>query len=157
MSAGRLLVVGVCLAFALLAGCKSRKSPRDQINETIAAAEQAAEEKDLGRLKELISERYSDAGGNDRAMLVRMLQLRFLQARAVHLLVRVPAIHLPTPDRAEATVLAGMASSPIAGPQQLANLSADVYRFELVLAREAPTTWRVVSASWSPAQPSELF
>jgi hypothetical protein len=156
MRGGRLLM-GILLPAALLGGCKSGKSPRDLINETIAAAETAAEEKDLGALKPLISERYSDAGGNDRAMLVRMLQLRFLQARSIHLLVRVPAIHLPAPDRAEATVLVGMASSPIAGPQQLADLSADVYRFELVLAQEGSATWRVVSATWSPAQPSEFF
>jgi hypothetical protein len=156
MSASRLLV-GVCLCAFLLTGCKGRKSARDLINEAIAGAEEAAEEKDLSRLKDVISERYSDASGNDRAMLVRMLQLRFLQARSIHLLVRVPAIHLPAPDRAEATVLVGMASSPIAGPQQLASLSADVYRFELVLAQEGSATWRVVSASWSPAQPSEFF
>jgi hypothetical protein len=145
------------VAVAVAPGCRGRKSAREQIQEAIAGAEKAAEEKDVGYLGDLVSRQYSDASGNDRAALLGVLRLQFLRTPSIHLLIRVPAIHIAGPARAEATVVAAMASTPIALPQQLAGLGADIYRFELVFAREDDDRWRVRSASWSPAAPGDLL
>jgi hypothetical protein len=144
------------LAVAVVSGCSGRKTPRQQIQEAIAAAEEAAEEKDLPALAEKLSKSYTGGGDLDRAAILGLLRLQFLRAQAIHLLVRVPAIHVQSEDRAEATVLVGMAATPIAAAQQLASLSADLYKFELDFAREEGA-WRVVSARWSPAMPADFL
>jgi hypothetical protein len=144
------------IAFALLAGCKGRKSPRELIQAAIAAAEVAAEEKDVSTLAELLSPAYKDEANHERAEVLALLRLQFLRSQSIHLLVRVPAIHVQGPDRAEATVLVGMAGTPISAAQQLAALSADLYKFELSFALEEGK-WRVLSASWSPASPGDFF
>ncbi len=148
--------IALALLAVLGAGCPSKKTPRQLIQETIAEAEVAAEEKDVSALRTLLSEKYAGAGELDRAGVVRLLQVHFLRAQDIHLLVRVPAIHVQGEDRAEATVLAAMASSPIAAPQQLAGLSAELMRFELQLALE-DGKWKVLSATWSPASAGDFL
>ena len=44
-----------------------------------------------------------------------------------------------------------MAGTPIAGPEALAGLRADLYRFDLRLGEEPDGEWRVRSAEWRPA------
>jgi hypothetical protein len=144
------------LVLVLLLGCKGRSTPRQLILEAVAAAERAAEEKDLAPIAARLSKDYAGSGDLDRAAVLDLLRLRFLQARSIHLLVRVPDVNLRGEDRAQAVVLVGMASAPIEGPAQLVSVRADVYRFELGFAREGGT-WRVTSATWTPASPEDFL
>jgi hypothetical protein len=149
-------IVAVSIALALLAGCKGRKSPRQLIQEAIVAAKEGAEEKDISGIAELLSPQYKDTNDQDRAAVLGMVRLQFLRAQSIYLFMRIPAIHVQGPDRAEATVLVAMASTPIAAATQLAGLSANLYKFELQFATEGGK-WRVLTASWSPAQPGDFL
>jgi hypothetical protein len=146
----------VVVLVALLAGCRSRATPEQQVRAVIARAADAAEDKDLKALAGLVSGQFAAPEGLDKAALVRMLQLQFLRYPEIHVLVRVPSLALPEPGRAQVVLLAALASLPLKSPADLARASADLYRFELVLAEESKGQWRVQSATWSPVRP-ELF
>jgi hypothetical protein len=156
LSPARPLLLLLCVALVPLLGCKTRKSPRQQIQEAIAAAEAAAEAKDLPALTDRLSKTYAGAGDLDRAAVVGLLRLQLLRAQSIHLLVLVPEIAIQAADRAAATVLVGMASTPIASAQELASASAALYRFELLFALE-DGIWRVTSATWSPATAGDFL
>jgi hypothetical protein len=69
----------------------------------------------------------------------------------VYLLTRVRSVEIEAPGEARAEVLVAMASTPIAGPEALLGLRADLYRFDLRLGEDEPDSWRVRSAEWRPA------
>src|SRR5689334_17246354 len=100
------------LALLLAPACKRPLTPEQQVRAAIAAAEKAAEEKDLKRLGELISERYTD-GENDRALVMGLVRLQFLRFPSIHLLVRVASVTFPQPDEAQAVAFVAMAGLPI--------------------------------------------
>jgi hypothetical protein len=148
----RVLVLGL-----MLAGCKRPLTPEQQVRAALSAAEQAAQEKDLQALGGFLSEQYSDREQNDRQAVMGLLRLQFIRFPAIHLLVRVPHVGFPEPGRAEATALVAMAALPIAGPDELPRLSADLYRFDLVLGDEGKGHWRVRSAAWAPARAEDFL
>jgi hypothetical protein len=147
----------VTLAVVTLAGCRGKRlSPEQQVRSAIAGVERAVEEKDLKRVGRFVSERYRDKEGNDRQAVLGLLRLQVLRYPAIHLLVRVTGVELPGPKQARATVIAAMASLPIAAPADLPKASADLYRFELQLT-EDDGEWRLESASWKPARPEDFL
>jgi hypothetical protein len=142
------------IALALLAGCRDRSTPEQQVRAAIAEAEQAAQDRDLRALATLISDQFQSAEGaeNDKAAVIRILQLQFLRYPAIHLLVRVPGVGFPRPGRAEATVLVAMAALPIRSPADFPTVNADLYQFDLVLVEEGRRSWKVRSAAWKPVR-----
>jgi hypothetical protein len=150
-----ILRAAVLLACGLSVGCR-RGTPEERVRRTVAAAEKAAEEKDLRTLGRLLSERYIDKDQNDRAAVMGLLRLQLLARGSVHLLTRVSAVEFPERARARVSLLAAMTSLPLAGPAELAKTRADLYRFDLTLAEESGD-WRVVSAAWTPARVEDFF
>jgi hypothetical protein len=146
----------VCL-IVLLAGCRSRVTPEQQVRALIARAADAAEDKDVGTLAGLVSERFAGPEGADRASVLQMVRLELLRYPEIHVLVRVPAVELPQVGRARVTMLAALASLPLKSPADLARASADLYRFELELAEESKGQWRVTSATWAPVRPDDFL
>jgi hypothetical protein len=147
----------VVLVVALLAGCRSRATPEQQVRAVIARAADAAEDKDLKTLAGLVSDRFAGPEGMDRAAVVQLLQLQFVRYPAIHVLVRVPSVGFAEPGTAQVTLLAAMASLPLKTPGDLTRAGADIYRFDLILAEESKGQWRVQSATWSPVRPELLF
>jgi hypothetical protein len=136
----------------VLAGCsREPDTPEARVRALVAQAEKWAEERDAGELKGLLSERFAAAGGQDREEIGGLLAYTFLRHRSVHLLVRVHALEIPEPGRAELTAFVAMAGSPILGPAALSGLRADLHRFDLRLAEESGE-WRVTWAEWRPAK-----
>ncbi len=120
-------------------------------------AEDAVEQQDLGELKPLVSERYADDRGQDKRAVEGLLTYYFFRNQAIHLLTRIASLALSEPERAEVVVFVGMAGRPIAGPEELGGLRADLYRFEFSLAQEDGSNWRVTRASWRPAAASDFL
>jgi hypothetical protein len=154
MSRGAALVV--CLALA----CR-RGTPEEQVRRTVAAAETAAEERNVRALARLISERYRDGAGNDRAAVLDLLRFQLLTRPSIHLLTRVRSVELlgkesNTPASARVSLVAAMAAVPLS-PGDLARARADLQRFELTLVEERRGDWRVVSATWSPARVEDFW
>jgi hypothetical protein len=147
-------------AIALLAGwgCSSEaESPEARIRTLLEEMEVAAEQKDLGPLKAVVSEQYSDAQHNDRQAIIGLLTFHFLRNESIHLLTRVAAIEFPEPGRASVRVYVAMAGLPIPDVDALAQLRADLYRFDFHLGEGGESGWLVTSAAWRPAQAADFL
>jgi hypothetical protein len=143
------------VVFLLIAFCACQSgsgSPEDQIRALIAKGEKAAEEKDIGTLKEIIHDGYTDKDGNKKPELVKLLAYHLLRHQSVHLLTRIRTIEFPQPKRSEATVFVGMAAGSLGSIDDLLKMRADLYRVEVSLLEESPRHWKVASASWRPAE-----
>jgi hypothetical protein len=151
-----LAAVALAALAPFAAACRRRRrTPEDRIREAIAALEAAVEEDDLDAVRALVSERYEDAQGNDRAAVLALLRARRLAGRRVHLTVRVAAIEVMAEDRARVEAVVGMASAPGDEAAGGAGLDAGVYRFELALGTDERDAWRIRSATWRPARLGE--
>jgi hypothetical protein len=152
----RIGLLGLVVAM-LLPSCRGeRTSPQAEVRARIHSAVTAAEQKDIGTLKDVISDRYADDQGQDKRAIENLLRLHFLRHESLHLYARIASVTLPPPGRAEAVVLVAMAGVPIASVQELPALRADLHRFEIDLARE-DKTWRVQRAAWRRAEPGEFL
>ena len=141
----------------LLSGCRGeRASPEAEVRALINSAVTAAEQKSIGTLRDMISEKYADDQGQNKRAVEGLLRLQFLRNETVHLYAHIQSVTLPQPDRAQATVLVAMAGVPIASAQELPALRADLHRFELDFAREGKT-WRVQRAGWRRAELGEFL
>jgi len=132
------------LAAVLLAGaCAEPSTPEAELRALVAEAEEAAERKARRALMNRVSAGYSDARGNDRADIDRLLRLIFLRQRSVGLLVDVDSVDVFGEDAAEMVLTVGMAATN----DRLLGFSADAYRFELELVKDGGE-WQVIGARW---------
>jgi hypothetical protein len=132
--------------------CSSeRDSPEAQVRALLAQGETAAEKKESGVLRQLISEKYSDSQGQDKKAVDALLRYYFLRNQSIHLFTRIRQIGFPQPDLAQADVMVAMAGQPISDAEELERLRADLHRFEITLARENGE-WKVVRAEWRRAE-----
>jgi len=136
----------------LAAACRSAPaSPEAQVRAVIATAERAAEEKDVQTLKRLVADGYRDDEGNQKADLIRLLAYHLLRNESIHLLTRVRTVEFPAVERATATVFVAMAGREIPAADLLAQLRADLYRFDLDIVSAGQGAWTLVRARWRPA------
>lgn len=150
------LLLGL-LAVGTFGGCRGdRQTPQDQIRTLIQSAAVAAEHKDLGTLRALLSDRYADDHGQDKRAIEGLLRLQFLRNESLHLYTHIRSVNLPQPDRAQATVLVAMAGVPIKSTAELPALRADLHRFDIDFALENKT-WRVQRAAWQRAEPADFL
>lgn len=149
--------LALVLVSAVAAGCRKQRSPEDQIRETIAAIEDAVEDKDVKTVRGFIADRYRDAEEHDRQEVLAFLHVLFRRHPAIHLLTRVTAVEIAASGEAHGTVLAAMASTPIKVLEDLPRVQADVNRFDLTFVRTGPNAWQVTTASWQRARPEDLF
>jgi hypothetical protein len=141
----------------VLSACRSEPdSPEAQIRALIGKAEEAAEKKDLGTLKDMVSEAYEGANAEKKRELMGAVAYHLLRHQSVHLLTQVQRIEFPEPALAEATVYVGMAGRVIEGLDDLARLRADVYRVDFTAAEESARDWKVKRIEWRPAELSDL-
>jgi len=138
----------VCIAASLmlLAACSREPSAEDRIREVIAAAETAAEARDLSDVMALVSDRYSDLRGQDKAAIRDLMRGYFLINQSIHLLLRIEDLEFPANNMASARVTVGMLGRQDAGGNDW-SLAADVYEFEIRLLNE-DDEWRLISAEW---------
>lgn len=152
-----MLACAVLVASAtVLTACGKKSTPEQEVRATIAEAEVAVEKKEIGSLKSLVSDKYTDANGQDKRAVEAVLRYYFLRNDKLHLFTRIPKVTIPQKDRAVAVVFVAMAAQPVKTAEELERLRAEVYRFEVSFAREG-SAWRVVSAEWRPAQLVELL
>ena len=141
-------------ALALLA-CGARDTPEEAVRRVLGELETAAEARDVGGLREHLSESYRDSRGNDRRTVLGVATAHFMQHQSVYLLTRVTELAIEGSDRARASVLVAMAGTPIDDPTALLGIRADLYRFDVALHDE-DSHWRVTSAEWQPASAADF-
>ena len=141
----------------LLVSCSSaEESPEAQVRVFLKRGETAAEKKQTGVLRQMISDKYSDSQGQDKRAIEAILRYYFLRNESIHLLMRIQSIAFPQPAQAQTVVLVAMAGQPISGAQELERLRADLHRFEITLASENKE-WKVICAEWRRAEPGDFF
>lgn len=144
------------VALALALGCgRGAETPEDQVRRVLAALEAAAEARDVGALKEHLSEAYKDAQGNDRRTVLGMATGHFMRNKSVYVFSRIAQVEIPDPGSARAEALVALAGTPIVDAGALPRVNADLYRFDVRL-RDEDGTWRVISAAWQPATLSDF-
>ncbi len=152
-----MVAMGWAFCLSLLVSCSpAEDSPETQVRTLLERGETAAEKKQTGALRQMISEKYSDSQGQDKRAIEAILRYYFLRNESIHLLVRIQSIAFPRPAQAQAIVLVAMAGQPISDAQELERLRADLHRFEITLASENKE-WKVIRAEWRRAEPGDLF
>lgn len=130
-------------------------SPESKVRATIHRAETLAEAKDLGGLKDLISEAYRDDAGQDKRAILGLLFVQFRRHESIHLLTRIDRLDIQ-PGQAGVTVFTAMAGRPIPSAAALPALRADLYRFDLTFIEDGGA-WRVASSAWRPAKLNDVL
>jgi hypothetical protein len=133
---------------AVIAACAT-SDPETEIRELLAAAEQAAEERDAGFFADLLDDAYRDARGNDRDEALRSVRGYFIANQRIELVSRVDEVLIEGADAARAVVHVGMLGRR-AGAALVEGLDADLYRFELELVKGA-SEWRIIGARFERA------
>lgn len=144
------------LAFFISACSSGQDSPEAQVRAFLAQGETAAEKKESGVLRQMISEKYSDSQGQDKKTVESILRYYFLRNESIHLFTRIQQITIPQPDAAQAIVMVAMAGQPIVDARELERLRADLHRFEITLARENGE-WKVTRAEWRRAELADFL
>jgi len=143
--AGRFSVLMYCA----LAACSREPSPEDRIHEVISAAEKGAEARDLSDVMALVSDRYSDLRGQDKAAIRDVMRGYFLLNQSIHLLMRVEDIEFPSEEVATARVTVGMLGRQDGGTDDW-SYAAEVHEFDVRFFNE-DDEWRLQSADWRQA------
>ena len=150
MIAKPLVLAAVC-AVSLLAACGGPELPaEEQIRNLNSDAETAVEAKDVGTLKDFVSDDYTDERGYDKNALIRLAQLYLLRHKAVYVYTLTKSLVIIDESNAAAEILAALAGQPISSVDQLFDLRADLMQFEVGYEREGDE-WRVRSLKWRHA------
>ena len=134
--------IAVSVAAVLVSGCAA-SDPEAEIRALLAAAESAAEARDVGFFDDVLSDAYRDTRGYDREETLRSLRGYFIANQRVDILSRVDEIVIEGDGAARAVVHAGMLGRRTNA--LLDGVDADLYRFELELVNENGE-WQVIGA-----------
>ena len=127
-----------------LAACGGPASaPEEQLRAWVAAGAEAAKEKNRRELVSMVSESYADARGNGRSDIENLLRVYFLRQQKIALLTSIEQITVFDGTAAKIDMTVGMAGIN----DSVLRLSADAYRFELELEKDADE-WQLISARW---------
>lgn len=144
--------------FALLAAAASLRAcagggAEEQLRRLIDEAEAAAESRDTGHFRSLISPDYRDTRGNDRDDVINLLRAYFLTHQSVEVVTRIEDVVLDGSDAAEIALGVALLGSRrrTSGESLFGGLRGDLERLELELVREGGD-WRIVGASWNGAR-----
>jgi hypothetical protein len=140
---------GIASVVAVLAAGCGASDPEAEIRALLAAAEDAAEARDVGFFGEVLSDSYRDARGNDREETLRMLRGLFIANQRIEIASRVDEIVIEGGDAARAVVHAGMVGRRT-NAGLIDGLDADLYRFELELVNRGGN-WQIIGADFKRA------
>lgn len=147
-SPARFVALAACAAI-WLGACGGDDLPETQVRAVIAEAERAAEARDASALFDLIALDYRDGRGNGVEEIRRYVRGYLIAHQSIHMLTRVAEVELPATNLARVRATVGMLGRE-AGPEPSWDLAADIYEFDITLARE-DGDWRVTRADWRRA------
>lgn len=140
----------------ILSACGKDDSPEEQIRLYVKTGEEAAESRDLGDMKKLISENYQDEQGRTRREIIAIAARYFFASKNIHIFTRIGELNFPEEERAEFQLFVAMAGQNISDLDALLNMQADLYRFDMVLQVE-DKEWKLISAVWRRSGPDDFF
>ena len=120
--------------------------PEAELRAWVAAAEEAAENKNRRALLDKISSNYADGRGNDRDGLGDMFRVYMLRQQSIAILTKIDSIEVMGDSAADVALTVGMAGTS----NRAFGLNADAYRFELELEKD-DGDWLLIGARWGEA------
>jgi len=152
----RIAILALVLSMTLLlnACTNDELSREDEIELTIAAAIEAAENRSANDLSELIEEQYRDEKGLNKSQLIKLVRLYFFRHKNIYLFSKLGDIDFSAENQASVTLHVAMAGSAISDITALASLRASMHRFDLELIKHEQ--WLVRSATWYPASIGDM-
>lgn len=137
--------IAMCCLAVVLTSCGA-EDPEAAVRELIERAEAAAEGRETGFFRDVLSERYTDGRGNDRDRLVATLRAYFLTHQSIEMVTRVDSVTLSGADAAQVVLHAGILGRR-AGASLIGGLEGELYRVELELVDQGGD-WQVIGANW---------
>lgn len=137
-------LITISIICALLAACGgSSVGPEEVLRQWVAEAQAAAEDLDRRSLVAMISENYTDARGNDRVAIDKLLRLYFLRQKSVMLVMKID--EMTVNDETAAEILLTVAG--VGTTTRALGINADAYQFSLELEND-DDDWMLIGASW---------
>ena len=133
--------------------CGPVADDEERLRALVAETEAAAEARDTGFFRDLISDNYTDRAGRGRDQIIDTIRGYFFINANVEVLNQVAEVQLIGDDVAEVvlrTALVGRAQG-----SSVLGIDADYYRLELELVREGPD-WQIIGADWGRADEGML-
>ena len=146
-----------CLVWAivLMQACsETAESPEDEIRAFIESGVEAAENRSLDGLDDLVHGNYLDQKGYNKQRLSGLLRVYFFRHKNIYLFTKIEEIDLLAGNQATVRLYVAMAGSVISDVDAIAALRAQIYQFELQLTKE--DDWLLRHASWRPASIIDL-
>jgi hypothetical protein len=151
------LLVGLFAAvFATLAGCGGREGPEQRVRAFIDHVVASAEARSLRDFPAYLAPGFRTEGGLTRDEALALVARYLLGHRTIHVFQRIQELELRGPDQARVVLVAALAGAPMAGPEDLARLKADLFRFDLELA-DLGDGFQVTGALWQRVGLDELL
>ena len=140
----------VVWTLVLLQACsETAKSPEGEIRDFIQSGVEAAENRDLDSLNDLVHDNYLDKNGYNRQRLGGLLRAYIFRHKEIYLFTKIDEIDLLADNEAVVRLYVAMAGSVISDVDAIGALRAQIYEFELQLIKE--DAWLLQHASWRPA------
>ena len=140
------LLLTSCLLL-LLSACTKEISEEDKLKAIVNEVAEAAQKKDIDRIRKHIAKSYRDQEGNDYDGVRRVLLYHFIRAETVSVFVRSVNAEVKEDTaivRANVILVRGKGIKSIS---DIIPESAAGYRFEMVFKKEKEE-WKTVSGSW---------
>ena len=156
-----LIFVSALLALSLISACNNvaPQSPEQRVFNTLAAMEQAAEQRSVADFMQYVSEAYTDHQGLSKSDIRRIVQLQYLRNQSIHILSQVTDLKVDG-NLASVEIVTAMASK--AGDLQaqekrqardvmdidFSRVKADTHRFSAVFrSTDQQQSWLLESVS----------
>jgi hypothetical protein len=150
------ICIALLVAFPLLAvSCSSSTTPEEITAQFIRESEEAFEEGDIRGLKKLISPHYLDSQNRTAGDILAIAAAYIRSTKSIYLFTDLD-LAVNAEDRIEARVLAAFGARPITDLSLLGQIQADIYWFDIVLAKENGD-WKLVAARWRQAMVDDFF
>jgi hypothetical protein len=132
----------------LFVGCGGEQGTEAQVRAYVDRVVEAVEERAWRSFGEYFADAYQDRRGLSKDEVIAVLARHVLAHQRIYVLRRVASVQIGDPHDARVVVYAAMAGRPLSGPQDLARLAADVYRFEIDLRAGPDGEFRTVRSDW---------
>ncbi|MGB5330154.1 MAG: hypothetical protein WBO58_18230 [Gammaproteobacteria bacterium] len=146
-----------CLVWAVLflqACSETAIPPEEQIRQFIKSGVEAAENRSLDDLSDLVHGNYLDQKGYNKQRLGGLLKAYFFRHKDIYLFTKIEEINLFAENQATVLLYVAMAGSVISDIDAIAAIRARIYQFELQLIKE--DDWLLHHATWKPARALDL-
>ena len=134
------------LSAVLVAASCSTGDADAEVRARLAAAQAAAEARDLGFFRDFVGSGYRDAHGNDREQVLNLLRGLFIAHQKIEIFSAIEEVRLEGSDAAHVIAQVGLAGQR-SGESLRGRLSGDLYRFDVELIEDGGE-WRMIGATW---------